>query len=1111
MRPGSCERASSACAGHRVIGDEPSGSRWRTARVFISSTFLDMQAERDHLVRDVMPRLRERLERHRIHLIDVDLRWGVTRAEVENRRALDVCLAWVRASQPFFLGLLGRRYGYVVERVPEEHRAAVAGSPAADAGVSITELEVRFGGFVPGSRPVFAFRADAAVDGIPEPLRSTSYVEAAAGRRRRLEDLKAAIRGRGAALIDGYACAWDPDAIDPSSGTAGRLVGLDAFGRDIERCLWDAIAGHFELSPDPPPADGDDDDDDGWLAVEDSDQERFIELHLRALRGREEVTRAAVGLCAGGRSGLYAVVGPSGIGKSTILASVTAVLRRDHPELEVVAHFLGAGRRSTDPVQLLQRLCRRIAALYELETSIPDDVNGLSDTLARLLASVPPGRRLIVVLDGLDQIDAAGLAEQLGWLPEQFPEGICVLASCADDRPPPSTVWSALQRRAAELLSIEPLARGDRRAILESLPSLTAKTLDEDQQERLLDNPATGNPLFLQIAIDELRGLGSPVRLNERIDQLPRGEAALAELLSQVFDRLEARFGGDLPRRALSAIACARHGLTEAELEALVAAGPARGDLFAMLRQLRSYLVWRGPLIDYYHDAVRRAVVERYLPAAATRRAVHEQLANFFFTAPLRRQSVELFWQLRQTEDWARLYLVLTHRDLFLAMRRRDYTSILECWSAIERFTPLRLVDAYPRIRGQGLVTEEIHLLVINLLKTLGHLDHALRMQQGAVAQFREAEEPAELAIALAALADLECDAGSFGDAAVHLEEAERLMNLDGPPGSAFLLLTRAKLSAVLGASREALHAATRAGDLAEHVSQRASSLSHMADALKHHALPEALEMIRRSAAVSLRAGDMLGVGMSKNTEGQILRELGDLNAAWECHEMQLAICERFAHRQGVALALAGKANVAFYRNDLDQALELHEAERRAFERIGDRAGAVRSACSVARIQLRRNEADAALALVTEQIALARAMNYRPALAFALAVQGDAFLAVDREPDAARSFREAELLEDEMGNSHRAAQNADARANALRLDGRPGESLAVMRASEAIFRQARRPRPLCVNLLNQCAIHVQDLRDPDSGRGLLAEAEQLASRHGFADLLPTVSALKDMV
>ena len=34
---------------------------WKTVRAFVSSTFRDMQAERDHLVRFVFPRLREEL------------------------------------------------------------------------------------------------------------------------------------------------------------------------------------------------------------------------------------------------------------------------------------------------------------------------------------------------------------------------------------------------------------------------------------------------------------------------------------------------------------------------------------------------------------------------------------------------------------------------------------------------------------------------------------------------------------------------------------------------------------------------------------------------------------------------------------------------------------------------------------------------------------------------------------------------------------------------------------------------------------------------------------------------------------------------------------------
>src|SRR3954452_10618994 len=91
---------------------------WRTVRVFISSTFRDMHAERDWLVKRVFPALRERLEPHRVHLIDIDLRWGITGEQAENDEVLDLCLRQIDECRPFFLGLLGQRYGWVPRGYP---------------------------------------------------------------------------------------------------------------------------------------------------------------------------------------------------------------------------------------------------------------------------------------------------------------------------------------------------------------------------------------------------------------------------------------------------------------------------------------------------------------------------------------------------------------------------------------------------------------------------------------------------------------------------------------------------------------------------------------------------------------------------------------------------------------------------------------------------------------------------------------------------------------------------------------------------------------------------------------------------------------------------------
>ena len=53
--------------------------------------------ERDALVRLTFPDLRRRLRSYRFHLDDIDLRWGVTREQAENDRALDICLRQIDA------------------------------------------------------------------------------------------------------------------------------------------------------------------------------------------------------------------------------------------------------------------------------------------------------------------------------------------------------------------------------------------------------------------------------------------------------------------------------------------------------------------------------------------------------------------------------------------------------------------------------------------------------------------------------------------------------------------------------------------------------------------------------------------------------------------------------------------------------------------------------------------------------------------------------------------------------------------------------------------------------------------------------------------------------
>ena len=118
----------------------------RAVRVFISSTFRDMVEERDELMTHVWPELRRFCREREVELVEVDLRWGITEEQTTRRETLKLCLDEIHACRPFFIGLLGERYGWVPGDdafTPdlEEEQAWLKGLH----GKSVTELEIIHG------------------------------------------------------------------------------------------------------------------------------------------------------------------------------------------------------------------------------------------------------------------------------------------------------------------------------------------------------------------------------------------------------------------------------------------------------------------------------------------------------------------------------------------------------------------------------------------------------------------------------------------------------------------------------------------------------------------------------------------------------------------------------------------------------------------------------------------------------------------------------------------------------------------------------------------------------------------------------------------------------
>jgi len=191
----------------------------RVVRVFVSSTFGDMQTERNELVKRTFPALQKLCESRGVTWGEVDLRWGLTDEQEAEGQVLPICLAEIARCRPYFVGILGERYGWVpdvLEPALIEQEPWLAGR----VGRSITELEILRGALNnpvaakgaffylrdPGYISVNAadqFREIPTTEDIAR-LGPHEAERQAAERRAKLADLKARIRASGLPVNEDY-------------------------------------------------------------------------------------------------------------------------------------------------------------------------------------------------------------------------------------------------------------------------------------------------------------------------------------------------------------------------------------------------------------------------------------------------------------------------------------------------------------------------------------------------------------------------------------------------------------------------------------------------------------------------------------------------------------------------------------------------------------------------------------------------------------------------------------------------------------------------------------------------------------------------------------------
>jgi tetratricopeptide (TPR) repeat protein len=645
--------------------------QWRTRPLFVSSTFNDFQAERDLLQNLVFPELAERLLERRHNLEPIDLRLGVeTASEADEVRktllVLTVCLHEVARSRPFFIALIGDRYGWVPSPERARRAAEEAGFESDVSGKSVTEVEIEFG--VLQSEPeqpirAFAYFRDLDLASMPEHLR-TRYRDADTTRIKFLKRRLSLVLGRERCRT--YRAAWD--------ASRGCVAGLDEFRKMIIEDLWsdlDSETRRYQVVVE------------SWQDRERAALSAFVHDTARDFTGREAIL---VGLSSLARSQMpdhtgfsdqaprwgACVTGVSGSGKSSLAAELIRRLRADSSIL-LLEHAAGISGESTRIDRLLQRWSDELAERLG-DTDRPSGAltgEELERGFARLLTRASQQQRTVIVIDALNEFERTTQARHLTWLPRIWPPNARFIATATL-----GTETQAIERRLGfGLLELEPLTGTDADRIADAVYRRYRRQANPQVKRAILDkrtedgSPASGNPLWLELACEEMNLLDpEDLARAAQFEGAPDQQLILMQLdiAGHLPPTARAMYGRMLKRagtvaatilreehpdiRELAAhewvhclaetIAISRNGWRERDLQTVVSeitGIPWSELLFSSVRRaLRGHLIQRGPSgqWDFYHRQLREAANYYFASPPAYLRQLHASLAAYLETLP---------------------------------------------------------------------------------------------------------------------------------------------------------------------------------------------------------------------------------------------------------------------------------------------------------------------------------------------------------------------------------------------------------------------------------------------------------------------------------------------
>jgi len=581
-------------------------SKNKKVRVFLSSTFQDMMPEREYLIKQIFPKLKKLCRSKGIDFTEVDLRWGITETDAEQGKVIEICLNEIDKSRPFFIGMIGKRYGWIP---PYENSAGFKrmlenynwiGKDIED-GLSVTEMEVQYGALrnpAMKGNAFFYIRDDSIAPEDPDFNKKND-----SDLHRKLVLLKENLREQ----------TIFP-TIDYNS--------IEQLGDAIFDDLKQAIFGDEKKSK--------------KLTEIDKVREKqlnfaksFTEFYIPDDKINKKMNHFLSGWPTVfnflfSHTNKLVLFGKAGNGKTALLANSIKKYYIDEEQIPLFFHFVEADEDHKKSGEIVKRIIDEINLLSPTSIYLKDiDFQNPAAILEKVFISVK--KKIVIVIDGLEKIKSHNFFSSLNWIPKNIPSNVKLLFSTNN-----KAILDSLKKIGFESFELNSLSKKQREDFITSYLDKFGKKLPPHIVNKIINDDISHHPYSLLLLLDELRIFGVFEELNDFIDNYLEARDA-KELFIKLFERMEGDYEDEikgLVGKILSIIALTNKGLTESEIIELTKSAPMFWS--PIYHSVEHFLYRNIGRLSIRDEDFLAAVKEKYLTDEIQVKKIHRSMADYF-------------------------------------------------------------------------------------------------------------------------------------------------------------------------------------------------------------------------------------------------------------------------------------------------------------------------------------------------------------------------------------------------------------------------------------------------------------------------------------------------